>query len=193
MNIVSRVIPVIALAAVLTLGLVVSGCPGEPEQNSEQNGFALGRITGVSTDSTQSPQVGELAPDFYFETPEGASSSLSQLQGTPVLVNFWATWCGPCAYEMPHLQQFYDERQGDEVVLLTINIQEGSSQVSQFMQSKGFSFPVLLDGEATLAQRYNIRGIPTTLFIDKESVIQEIKIGAFQSQAEIESILGQLD
>jgi len=189
MNIVSRVIPVIALAAALTLGLAVSGCPGESGQDS----VALGRITGISTDSTQSPQVGELAPDFYFETPEGESSSISQIKGTPVLVNFWATWCSPCTYEMPFLQQVYEDWPEEELAMLAINIQEGSSQVSQFMQSQGFSFPVLLDSNGNVAQRYNVHGIPSTFFINSDGVIQEIKIGAFRSQADIVTILSQLD
>jgi len=183
----------ILLASVLTLGLVVSGCPGESEQNSEQNGVALGKITSVPMDSTQSPQVGELAPDFYFETPEGESTSLSDFQGTPVLLNFWATWCNPCVHEMPFLQQIYDERPGEEPVLLAINIGESPSQAAEFMQSYGFSFPVLLDGDTALAQRYNIQYIPTTLFINSDGIIQEIKVGSFQSKAEIEAILGQLD
>ncbi len=184
------------LAILLALGLVVSGCPGQSTDNggaTGQNGFALGKITGIATDSTQPPQAGQPAPDFYFETPEGGPSSLSQLKGKPVLVNFWATWCGPCTYEMPFLQQLYEDWPGDELVLLTVNVAEGSSQVSQFMQSQGFSFTVLLDGEAAVAQRYNIRGIPTTLFIDNNGVIQEIKIGAFQSKADIEAILSQLN
>jgi len=185
----SRTMLMIALAAALTLGLVVSGCPGD----SGQDGIALGRITGIDTDSTQPPQTGQPAPDFYFENPEGQPTSLGQLQGTPVLVNFWATWCSPCRYEMPFLQQIYEEKPGDELVMLVVNVGEGSSDVSQFMESAGFSFTVLLDKQAAVARRYNVTGIPATFFIDKEGVIQEIQVGAFQSQAEIEAILNQLD
>jgi len=176
------------LAILLALGLAVSGCSGEPEQNV----FARGEITGVSMDSTQSPQIGELAPDFYFETPEGGATSLSELKGSPVLVNFWATWCGPCVHEMPFIQQVYEERQGEELALLAINIGESPSQAADFMQSYGFSFPVLLDSQAAVAQRYNIQYIPTTFLIDKEGIIQEMKVGSFQSKAEIESSLSKL-
>jgi thiol-disulfide isomerase/thioredoxin len=188
MNRMSKVILIITLASVLTLGLAVSGCSGE----AGQNGFTSGKITGISTESRQSPQVGELAPDFYFVTPEGESSSISQLEGQPVLINFWATWCSPCAYEMPHLEQFYLE-QGDEVVLLTINVGDSASQVTDFMQSNNLSFTVLLDSNGNAAQRYNVSGIPTTFFIGSDGVIQGIKIGAFQSQAEIEAIVMELD
>jgi thiol-disulfide isomerase/thioredoxin len=187
MNRVSRIILVIALAA--SLGLVVGGCPG----NSGQNEMALGRITGIDSDARQPPQTGQPAPDFYFETPEGQSTSLSQLQGTPVLVNFWATWCGPCRSEMPFLQLTHQNWPADKLVLLAVDVAENSSQVSQFMASAGFSFTVLLDRQAAVAQSYNVTGIPTTIFIDKEGVIQDIHVGAFQSQAEIETILDQLD
>ncbi len=177
------------IALATALGLVVSGCPG----NSGQNKMALGRITGIDTAATQPPQTGQTAPDFYFETPQGQSTSLSQLKGTPVLVNFWATWCGPCRAEMPFLQQIYQDWPTDKLVLLAVNVAENSSQVSQFMESAGFSFTVLLDQQAVVARRYNVTGIPATFFIDKEDVIQDIHVGAFQSQAEIETILNQLD
>jgi thiol-disulfide isomerase/thioredoxin len=184
------------LAIALALGLAATSCPGQSTTNggtTGQNGFALGEITGIATDSTQPPQTGQPAPDFYFETPEGDPSSLSQLKGRPVLVNFWATWCGPCRYEMPFLQQIYEDWPGDELAMMTINVAESSSDVSQFMQSEGFSFTVLLDGEAAVAQRYNVQGIPTTLFIDKEGIIQNVHVGSFRSQAEIETIVSQLD
>jgi cytochrome c biogenesis protein CcmG/thiol:disulfide interchange protein DsbE len=178
-----------ALIVLLALGLIASGCPGE----SGQNDFALGKITGVSTDSTQSPQVGKPAPDFYFENPEGESTSLSQLQGKPVLLNFWATWCGPCVYEMPFLEQIYEEWPDEELVLLGVNIGESSTQAAEFMQSNGLSFTVLLDSETAVAQKYKIKYIPTTFLIDKEGVIKETQVGAFRGKAEIENMLGQID
>jgi cytochrome c biogenesis protein CcmG/thiol:disulfide interchange protein DsbE len=178
-----------ALVMLLALGLVASGCPGE----SEQNDFALGKITGVSTDSTQSPQVGKLAPDFYFENPEGESTSLSQLQGKPVLLNFWATWCGPCVHEMPFLEQINQDWPEEELALLGVNIGESPSQAAEFMQGNGLSFTVLLDSQTAVAQKYNIKYIPTTFLIDREGIIKEIKIGSFQSKAEIENMLSQID
>jgi cytochrome c biogenesis protein CcmG/thiol:disulfide interchange protein DsbE len=159
------------LAIVLVMGLAATSCPNE----------------------APAPEVGKLAPGFELNTLDGQSIALSQLSGTPVLVNFWATWCGPCAYEMPFLQQIYDEWPEETLVLLAVNIQESSSQVAQFMQSKGFSFTVLLDSQAAVAQRYNVQGIPTTFFIDREGIIQKIKVGSFRSKTEIETILSQLN
>jgi len=169
------------LAIALALGLVATSCPGQSTTNGGNGG------------TTGPPVVGKLAPDFELDTLDGQTVILSQLKGSPVLVNFWATWCAPCRYEMPFLQQIYEDWPGDELLLLTINVGESSSDVSQFMQSEGFSFTVLLDGEVAVAQRYNVQGIPTTLFIDKEGIIQNIHVGSFRSQAEIETILSQLD
>jgi len=161
----------VILAILLALGLAATSCPAE----------------------AAAPEVGKLAPNFELNTPDGQSVALSQLKGTPVLVNFWATWCGPCTYEMPFLQQVYEDWPEEELVLLAINIQEGSSNVSQFMQSQGFSFPVLLDSRAAVAQQYSVMGIPSTFFIDSDGIIQEIKVGAFRNKAQIEAILSQLD
>jgi len=166
------------LAIALALGLVATSCPGQSTTN--------GGTTGP-------PEVGKLAPDFQFQGSDEQLVSISDLKGKPILINFWQVRCPPCRSEMPHIQQFYDEQPGDEVVLLVINIGESSSQVTQFMQSEGFSFPVLLDTEGNIAQQYNIMAIPTTFLIDTSGIIQEIKVGPFQSQAEIENSLSRLD
>jgi peroxiredoxin len=155
----------------LALGLVASGCPGE----------------------APAPEVGKQAPDFELDTLDGQTVVLSQLQGKPVLLNFWATWCSPCVYEMPFLQQVHQDWPEDELVLLGVNIGESPSQAAEFMQSNGLSFTVLLDSQTAVAQKYNIEYIPTTFLIDREGIIQEIKVGSFQSKAEIENMLSQID
>jgi thiol-disulfide isomerase/thioredoxin len=175
MKIVSRIMLLIALAAALGLGLAASGCPGQPATNE---------------DTTGPPEVGKPAPDFELDTLDGQTVVLSQLKGTTVLLNFWATWCGPCRSEMPLLQHIHEK---SRVVLLAVNVGEGSSDVSQFMESAGFTFTVLLDSQAAVAQKYNVMGIPTTFFIDGEGVIQEIQVGAFTNQVEIENILNRMD
>jgi thiol-disulfide isomerase/thioredoxin len=155
-------------AIILSLGVLVAGCGG------------------------QNPLLGKPAPDFQFQGPDGQSISLSALKGNPVLINFWATWCGPCRGEMPYLQQIYEKWQIMGVVLLAINIMESSSDVDKFMQSQGLSLPVLLDSEGEIAAQYDIQAIPATFFIDSEGIVQEVKVGAFQSTAEIEESLLQL-
>jgi peroxiredoxin len=138
-------------------------------------------------------EVGKPAPDFQLNTLDEQTVSLSEFRGEPVLVNFWTTWCGPCNTELPFIQQIYEEWQGKGLVVLAINIGESPSDVAEFIQGQGLSFPILLDTNTNTARGYDIQEIPTTFFIDKDGIIQHIKFGAFHSQEEIESILNQLD
>jgi len=139
----------------------------------------------------QGPEVGKLAPDFKLQSLGGQTVSLSDFRGNPVLLNFWASWCGPCRAEMPFLQEIFESKEwsGKGLIILTIDIGESPSRVKEFMESYVLSFPVLLDTDRNLALEYNIRGIPTTFFIDKDGIIQDIKIGAFSSKTEIEKRL----
>ncbi len=178
----------VILVIILVSGLLITGCSSK----SNQEGPALGRITGCSTDPAQRPQIDKPAPDFQFQNPDGQHTSLSDLQGKPVLINFWATWCYPCIYEMPYLQQVYEEWSDRGLMVLAINIGESSAKVRQFIQNNGFSFPVLLDTKKDAAQEYNIQYVPSTFLIDKDGVIQEKIIGAFPSKIAIEEKLSKI-
>lgn len=167
----------VILPIILPLMLLVAGCQPSPETPA-----------GTSpTAPVERPQVGKLAPDFQLENLDGEAISLSNLRGNPVLINFWATWCAPCVHEMPALQQIYEEWSGKGLVLLTIDMGESPSKVEEFMRSYRLSFPVLLDTKESVAEKYNIRGIPTTFLIDKDGIVQGIKIGAFRNKEEIEA------
>ena len=93
---------------------------------------------------------------------------------------------------MPYIQQVYDEWTDKGLVILAINMGESSSEVSEFMESRNLSFPVLLDISQNIALQYNVWAIPTTFLLDKDGVIQAIKIGAFSSKAEIEKGLNKI-
>ena len=147
-------------------------------------------VTGCSEPS--GARVGEPAPDFQLENLAGQSISISDLQGKPVLLNFWATWCSPCRAEMPYLQQIYEEWSDKGLVLLAIDIGEGPSQIKEFLEANNLSLPVLLDSDKSVAQKYNIWGIPTTFFIDKDGIIQVKIIGAFPNKTAIEKNLNKI-
>jgi len=132
-------------------------------------------------------RVGNLAPDFELQDLDGETVSLSELRGKTVLISFWETQCPACIYQMPYIQQVYDEWSGKGVIVLAVNIGESSSRAKGFLQSSGYSFLVLLDTNGRVAVKYGIRGIPTTFLIDKDGIIQDIKIGPFQSKEEIEA------
>jgi len=150
-------------------------------------------LFGCSSPATApGPEMGKLAPDFQLSSLDEQSVSLSDFRGKPVLLNFWASWCDPCRFEMPFIQTIYEEWTGKGLVVLAVNLQESPARVREFMETLGLSFPVLLATSQDVPLEYNIRSIPTTFFIDKDGVIQDMKIGAFSSVAEIERRLGKI-
>jgi peroxiredoxin len=150
-------------------------------------------VAGCSSDQSPAPdlQPGSPAPDFQLQSLDGEVFTLSSLSGGPVMLNFWATWCPPCRAEMPYIQETFEDEALREkgLVILAINVGEASSSIEEFMEGNGLSFLVLLDTKSSVAQEYNVRGIPTTLFIDKNGIIKYRKIGSFANKAEIDLTL----
>lgn len=135
------------------------------------------------------PSVGNQALDFELSDLSGQSVSLSGLYGQPVVVNFWATWCGYCVYEMPFFQEVHDQWSAQGLVILAVNYKQSPALVRQFLDDNQFSFTALLDRDGKVTEEYQVRGFPTTFFIDKEGIIRVIKIGAYPSRAAIEADL----
>ena len=151
-------------------------------------------ITGCSKSPAQGAEVGMRAPDFQLPNLDGQTVSLSELQGKLVMINFWASWCAPCVIEMPFIQEIFEDKEWSDtgLVILGINAGEDRARVERFIRGNGLSFPVLLDINQSVTQEYNIRGFPTTFFIDKDGIIQEIIIGPLLSKAQIEWRLRKL-
>jgi len=164
-----RIIMVVILASISVSGLAMTGCS--------------------SSTPAQGPEIGKLAPDFELSSLDGQVVSLSDFRGKPVFLNFWATWCGPCKFEMPFIQEMYEGLSSEGLVVLAVNIREDPARVREFVATFGFTFPVLLAAEPAVPLAYNIRGIPATFFIDENGIIQDIKIGAFSSEVEMASRL----
>ncbi len=115
--------------------------------------------------------------DFNLDSLDGDSISLSDFVGTPVMVNFWATWCPPCREEMPLIQEYAAAHQGDFVVL-AVNAGEEQALVESFVTSNSFTDLIfLIDSENSVATMYQIPGFPTSLFIDTEGMLQAAHIG----------------
>ena len=149
-------------------------------------------IIGCATSSEPIAAVGNAAPDFQLQNLDGQSITLSDLKGKPVLINFWATWCGPCVSEMPYIQEIHEEWSGKGLAMLAVNVGDSPSEVEHFLQNHNLSLPVLLDTKKVVAQKYNIRAFPTTFFLDKDGIIQVKVIGAFPNKAAIESRLNEI-
>jgi thiol-disulfide isomerase/thioredoxin len=119
----------------------------------------------------------------------GANITLSELEGTPVVLNFWATWCGPCRAELPYFEAVAQESEG-EIKVIAINVGESASTVQTFFGDYEPTMIVALDENREVFVNYcqedNPRGyIPITFFVDSEGIVQYIKIGAFTSEAEL--------
>ena len=118
-------------------------------------------------------EPGVRAPDFALAYPDGSRSTLADLRGQPVVVNFWATWCAPCRAEMPELVDAYQQHKDEGLVVIGVNEQEGEDEAVKFMEEFGIDFPVVLDSRGDLASLYTARGLPTTIFIDRDGNISE--------------------
>ncbi len=152
------------LAALLAPVLI--GCGGDGEAGPRQ---------------FRSIAAGDPAPAFAAATLDGDTLSLAALQGEAVLLNIWATWCGPCREEMPGLQRLHEElgEQGLRVVGVSIDSRAASRDVRDFLSSYGISFTILHDPEERVTRAFRTTGVPETFLIDREGKIVRRWIGLF--------------
>lgn len=167
--------------------MLLTGCTpahGEPAAGAEGPALTLadlpiglGRgylVAGLDASTPNPPdlQQGELAPNFRLLDVEGRHLSLQDLQGRPVLLNFWATWCGPCRLEMPELVAA--AQNNENLVVLAINVQEELAQIQPFAEDLQMTMPIVRDTGGELRQLYGVNGMPTSIFIDKEGKVAAV-------------------
>lgn len=141
-----------------------------PEATAEPTPEPAPEVTEEPTpEPEQNTTVENPAPDFTVYTAAGEEVKLSQFLGKPVILNFWASWCGPCKREMPLFQQMYNEY-GGEIAFLVVNLTDGYSETVQtasaYIEGEGYTFPVYYDTSYSAAYAYGVTSIPTTYFID---------------------------
>ena len=122
--------------------------------------------------------IGELAPDFVLQAPNGDLVALSDFRGKTVVLNFWATWCPPCRAEMLDLQAAFDERlDDDDFVVLAVDLGEIAGEVQGFVDEFELTFPIAIDSEQTVAEHFGVRGLPASFFIDTQGIVRSMQLG----------------
>jgi peroxiredoxin len=138
------------------------------------------------------PAVGNPAADFTLPDLNGRQLRLSDYRGKMVLLNFWATWCKPCTTEMPAMQAAYDKLREQGLVVLAVNELEDTAKVRQHIETYGHTFPVLMDGNNRVANMYGVFGLPVTVFIDPNGVVQEYIKGGLLTEQRIHDVVSRL-
>ena len=156
-----RLCEVISIVLLLVMLTVVGGC------------------RSTSTPSREAPEEGASAPAFETRLLSGEPLNLAELRGQPVILNFWASWCGPCARELPLL----DRANSQAVKVIAINFGESEEDVAAFLAEHPVSLPVALDPDGKVARRYRVSALPTSFFIDAQGIIRHKRAGEVTAKA----------
>ena len=163
------------LLAVLLSGLFLlnpSGGVSAWMRDAQGSNFGLVAERGVV-------KVGEEAPNFQLRDLDGNMVSLSQLRGKVVLLNFWATWCGPCRIEMPAMERLYRSYSRKDFEILAVSTDpQGAAVTRPFQQEMGFTFPILHDAEYRIGLMYGARSLPMTFMVDRQGIVRQKVPGA---------------
>ena len=141
--------------------------------------LTLGLLVTVfaATSLASSGLEGQVAPDFALKSSTGENLRLSEYRGNVVMINFWATWCGPCRQEMPLLDELYTRYERVGFSLLGVNIDDDSRRAMQMIEDLGVSFPVLFDARKEVSQLYEVEAMPVTVLVDREGNVRYVHHG----------------
>ncbi len=139
----------------------------------------LGALLSIFAASSlaSSGLAGQTAPDFVLKSATGENMRLSEYRGDVVMINFWATWCGPCRQEMPLLDELYGRYQRVGFSLLGVNIDDDSRRAMAMVDELGVSFPVLFDEHKEVSKLYQVEAMPVTLLLDREGTVRYVHHG----------------
>ncbi len=167
---------ILILVVILLIAVpIFAGC-GTPKSSPQTNSGSTSN-SGNTTNNTHPDR--QKAPDFSWQTSNGKVMHLSDLQGKVVLLDFWATWCGPCRMTIPHVEALYKKYKDKGVVVIGINLDNAANRnaVRQFIKEKGITYLVISDASGTVANEYGATSIPRFFFIDKHGNIAKMIVG----------------
>lgn len=167
------------LAAIMAVLVLCAGCGGRGSHMGGEEGY-------------DELSEGDIPPDFTAELADGGSFALSEKSDKVVLINFWATWCGPCVGEMPAFQRLCDEY-GDSLALVAVNCAEDKETVDKFIADNGYAFPIAYDENGEICGKYPAEGIPYTVIVAPDGKISKIYLGANDAEAQYKEYKAAID
>ena len=168
-----------SIGATLVLLVWLAGCK-EGRQSSSRGG--------------KSPLVGKTAPAFQLDALDGKVTSLPELEGSVVVLDFWATWCGPCVTSLPDLAKLRREMEGQDVHFFAVNVEEPRTRIDAFLKQVKLDVPILLDTHGEAARAYRVEVIPNSVVIGRDGIVEEVILGvppAGKLKQAIERALGK--
>lgn len=134
-------------------------------------------LAAVALQAQANIKPASAAPDFALRTLAGPNLRLQEQRGKVVMINFWATWCGPCRQEMPHLSRLYDKYRAAGFVLLGVNVDDDSKRAGEMAQRLALPFPVLFDTEKAVSRLYDLGTMPSSVLIDRDGRVRYVHAG----------------
>jgi cytochrome c biogenesis protein CcmG, thiol:disulfide interchange protein DsbE len=131
----------------------------------------LGLLVWRLTHQSHAPKLGTRAPHFTAKRLDGGTFDLRSVRGKPVVLNFWASWCGPCKTEAAVLEQRWQHYRSQGVLFFGVDYNDVSGDAKRFLERHGVTYPTLLDGSGAIGDRYGLSGVPETYFIDRKGHI----------------------
>jgi cytochrome c biogenesis protein CcmG/thiol:disulfide interchange protein DsbE len=171
-----------ALALLAAVAVVVAACGGAAPSASPDAGAVI----------IGSPLVGKPAPALAGTTLDGTPFDLAAHRGSPVLVNFWASWCGPCREEFPLLEDAAQRHAAEGLIVVGALYKDDADPAWAFATEQGATWPTVADPERTIGAAWKVLGPPQTFFVDREGIIRDVQVGQVRDAAELDRLLASI-
>ncbi len=130
--------------------------------------WALAMALALGVTHVQAEEMNTPAPDFTLKSRQGENLRLQDFRGEVVMLNFWASWCGPCRQEMPLMDDIYTRYKDLGFTILAVNVDENADEAHRFLDKVPVSYPILYDPESDVSEKYEVQAMPTTVMIDRD-------------------------